>query len=190
MSATSPFLLPSACEETTAPRSMLIRAWVPVLMFACIFAIESNAQFGADHTSAPLHSFFYGLLGPVVDLDWSAMHHDIRKTGHFFGYGIFSLICFRGFWLSIGQGVSFLKRRLLCNGMAVLATALVASADEFHQSFLANRTGTPADVMLDTTGALVLQMALFLVLWCVDWQAARALGKPDEEPFQLLKLAA
>ena len=48
--------------------------------------------------------------------------------------------------------------------IAVAATILVASADEFHQTFLPNRTGSLSDVLLDTAGALTLQLTLFLIL--------------------------
>ncbi len=49
--------------------------------------------------------------------------------------------------------------------LAIFSTALVASADEFHQSFLPSRTGTPLDVLLDTTGA----SALCLLVWLICW---------------------
>ena len=38
--------------------------------------------------------------------------------------------------------------------IAVLGTALVASLDEWHQSFIPSRTGTVRDVLLDTCAAI------------------------------------
>jgi VanZ family protein len=101
------------------------------------------------------------------------IHHLIRKTGHFLGYGIFSLVCFRAFWLSFQSAASRLRRQMQAHGLAILATFLVASADEFHQSFLSNRTGQFSDVLLDTCGAVVLCLALFLVMQAAEsgWQA-------------------
>jgi VanZ family protein len=49
-----------------------------------------------------------------------------------------------------------------------LSTFLVASADEFHQSFLPNRTGQFRDVLLDSCGALVLGLLLFLVMGAIE----------------------
>jgi len=46
--------------------------------------------------------------------------------------------------------------------LALLGTALIASCDEFHQTFLPNRTGTPWDVLLDCSGALVLELIVYL----------------------------
>jgi len=40
----------------------------------------------------------------------------------------------------VSGAASLLLRRLRAHGLAILSTFLVASADEFHQSFLPNRT--------------------------------------------------
>jgi VanZ family protein len=39
---------------------------------------------------------------------------------------------------------------------------VVASCDEWHQTFLPNRTGTPWDVLLDCTGAIALQLIVYV----------------------------
>jgi VanZ family protein len=46
-------------------------------------------------------------------------------------------------------------------GLALLGTATIASCDEWHQTFLPNRTGTPWDVLLDSTGAVVLMLITY-----------------------------
>jgi VanZ family protein len=48
--------------------------------------------------------------------------------------------------------------------LAFLGTAITASADEFHQSFLPNRTGTPWDVLLDCSGALAMQLLVYVFM--------------------------
>jgi VanZ family protein len=48
----------------------------------------------------------------------------------------------------------------------VLGTAVVASLDEWHQSFNPLRTGTPKDVVLDTCAAIAAQI---LVFFSVKW---------------------
>jgi VanZ family protein len=40
----------------------------------------------------------------------------------------------------------------------------MASADEYHQSFLPNRTGSPWDVLLDCCGAIVPQVAVYVFM--------------------------
>ncbi len=49
-------------------------------------------------------------------------------------------------------------------GLALVGTALVATCDEWHQSFLPNRTGTPYDVLLDCCGALVMLIIVYIIL--------------------------
>ena len=57
------------------------------------------------------------------------------------------------------------KSRFLHDALlALLGTALVASADEFHQTFLPNRTGSPWDVLLDCCGAIVLQTMVYVFM--------------------------
>jgi VanZ family protein len=84
------------------------------------------------------------------------------------GYGTFSLVCFRCVWMEFQGAASLLLRRLRAHGLAILSTFLVASADEFHQSFLPNRTGQFRDVLLDSCGALVLGLLLFLVMGAIE----------------------
>ncbi len=141
-----------------------LRTWLPVVAGAMVFAVESTAYFGADRTSAPLQRIVEAIFGYDVCAYWDLIHHLIRKTGHFLGYGMFSLLCFRAFWITFEHLAVRLDRLLRAHGLALAATFLVASADEFHQSFLANRTGQFSDVLLDTSGAAVLSFALFLVM--------------------------
>jgi VanZ family protein len=155
---------PSGPARLQSRLQVQLRIWLPVLLCASVFAVESTSCFGADHTSAPLQRLAEAIFGNCVDAHWALIHHLIRKTGHFAGYGIFSLVCFRGFCLAFQDAASRLRRRLQAHGLAILATFLVACADEFHQSFLPNRTGQFSDVLLDTCGAVVLCLALFLVM--------------------------
>jgi VanZ family protein len=43
-------------------------------------------------------------------------------------------------------------------------TALVASLDEWHQTYLPSRTGRWQDVVLDSSAALVAQVLIWMVL--------------------------
>jgi VanZ family protein len=56
------------------------------------------------------------------------------------------------------------SRFLLDAFLALLGTALIASADEWHQSFLPNRTGTPWDAVLDCCGAITLQFVVYVFM--------------------------
>ena len=83
----------------------------------------------------------------------------IRNPGCFLGYGAIRLAWLRAWWMTLPHS-RFLPDALL----ALFGTALVASCDEWHQTFLPNRTGSPWDVLLDCTGAIVLQLIVYLFM--------------------------
>jgi len=147
-----------------------VSAWLPVVIGIGVIALESTAWLGSDHTSHPLRWLWEHIFGPVSYSRWELIHHVIRKCGHFFGYGFIGVAWLRAWWMTLSHS-HFLLDTLL----ALLGTAAVASADEFHQTFLPNRTGSPWDVLLDCCGALTLRLAVYVCLRIVrPKQLARA----------------
>ena len=136
-----------------------VRAWLPVAVAVCLVAIESTPYFGSDRTSGPLRNLWEMLFGPVSERHWNIIHILIRKCGHFLGFGLVGLTWLRAWQITLPKA-PFLRIELL----ALAGTALIASADEFHQSFLPNRTSSPRDVMLDCCGALVTQLLAYFLL--------------------------
>jgi len=136
-----------------------ISAWLPVILGICVIMMESTEMFGADHTSGPLRWLFESLFGRVADAQWELLHHIIRKSGHFLGYGAMGLLWLRAWWMTLPRS-RFLHDAIL----ALLGTALVASFDEWHQSFLPNRTGSPWDVLLDCCGAITLEVLVYVIM--------------------------
>jgi VanZ family protein len=121
--------------------------------------MESTEWMGSDHTSGPLRWLFESIFGPVADARWEPLHHFIRKSGHFLGYGAMGLLWLRAWWMTLPRS-RFLHDAFL----ALLGTALVASADEWHQTFLPNRTGSPWDVLLDCCGAITLEVLVYVFM--------------------------
>jgi len=136
-----------------------VNAWLPVLLAVLVIAAESTPAFGSEHTSAPLRWFFEHVFGPVPDWRWGSIHHFLRKTGHFIGYGLVGVTWLRALWMTFDRW-SFLRSSFL----AIIGTALIASSDEIHQTFLPNRTGLFSDVILDCCGAFVLQLLVYAAL--------------------------
>jgi VanZ family protein len=132
-------------------------AWLPVLIGIVIIAIESTETFGSNHTSGPLRRLWEALFGTVTDPNWEVIHHSIRKCGHFFAYGFIGLAWLRAWWMTLPNSRFFTDAAL-----ALFGTGLIASCDEIHQTFLPNRTGSAWDVLLDCSGALVLELIVYL----------------------------
>jgi VanZ family protein len=140
-----------------------VSAWLPVALGICVILVESTEWLGSDHTTGPLRWLFEAIFGPVSTARWEIVHHFIRKSGHFIGYGAMGLLWLRAWWMTLPHS-HFLPDSLL----ALLGTALVASYDEWHQSYLPNRTGSPWDVLLDCCGSLTLQLLIYIFV-CVMW---------------------
>jgi len=136
-----------------------VRAWFPVGLAVLMIVLESTESFGSNHTSRPLRWIWEHIVGPVTEQAWELIHHIIRKTGHFTGYGLVALTWLRAFWMSLPR-LNFLETAVL----ALLGTALTASSDEFHQTFLPNRTGLASDVVLDCCGAATMLFLFYLTM--------------------------
>ncbi|KAA6460091.1 VanZ family protein [Acidobacteria bacterium AB60] len=136
-----------------------VRVWGPVLLAIAVICIESTEMMGADNTSGPLRALYEMIFGHVPGRRWDLIHHYIRKSGHFIGYGLVGLAWLRAWWFTIPHS-RFLQDSLL----AMAGTALVAAADEYHQSFLPNRTSSPWDVLLDCCGALTMQLIVYIFM--------------------------
>jgi VanZ family protein len=133
-----------------------LRAWWPALVWACIIFTLSTDSFSADNTSrivSPiLHWFFPHASAETLD----TYHHYVRKTAHFSEYFVFYLFLFRGV-RSNRKGWRWTW------GLAALSIAAGYSAlDEIHQAFVVSRTASPWDSLLDSVGAFVASIVVFL----------------------------
>jgi VanZ family protein len=131
--------------------------WWPVVAAIGVIAVESTSIMGSDHTTGPLRWLWEHLFGHVKEQTWELFHHLLRKSGHFIGYGLVGLT-----WLRAWRRMLPQTRFFTDAGLALLATAVLASADEWHQAFLPNRGSSPWDVLLDCCGSLALQLIVYL----------------------------
>ena len=101
-------------------------------------------------------------LFPAAPDETIAVYHGyIRKTAHFTEYALLAFFAVRAFARS-----SIASLRNLKYLPPLILVALVASTDEFNQSFEASRTGSFLDILLDLSGGAAM---LFLV-WIFDSQ--------------------
>jgi VanZ family protein len=75
-----------------------------------------------------------------------------RKLVHF---GEYALLCFL-WWRLLRTGLSVRRAALV----AFVIASLYAVTDEFHQSFVEGRHGTPVDLAIDTAGAAAAAIAV------------------------------
>jgi len=146
----------------TPDRKQLVKTWVAALLWIGLIAIESTDWLSAEHTSRILYPLLHFLIG--MDLAaFAVVHHYIRKCGHFVGYFTLSFFLFRA-WRATLRLPWAPRWALRWAAIAFFMSALVASLDEWHQTFIPSRTGRISAVMLDSIAALTAQVLIFLYL--------------------------
>jgi len=134
-------------------------------------ALESTATMSAENTSHWLYPMWVRLFGPISAENWAEVHHLIRKTGHFVGYGVVSLTFFYSWRQTLRRAaVQHWTVWRRASVLAIVCTVLIASLDEYHQSFLPGRTSSVFDVGIDLCGAMVFQLVLLMTL---QWLSRR-----------------
>ena len=148
-------------------RHEVLKAWIALILWLIVIAIESTAYLSAHNTSRFLFPLLHYLFGLSLER-FEPLHFFLRKGGHVFGYGLLSILLFRA-WRETLPALGNPKWTFRWANIAVLGTALVASLDEWHQSLIPSRTGTPRDVLLDTCAGVGAQILVFL--WVVLWRS-------------------
>jgi VanZ family protein len=144
----------------TTGRHQAVKAWIALVLWLIVIAIESTTYLSSQNTSHFLYPLVHFLFG-IDEASFEPYHVFMRKSGHVFGYGLLSILLFRA-WRETLPSSTRAKWTLRWANIAVLGTCLVASLDEWHQSYLPSRTGTLRDVILDTCAGIAAQLALLL----------------------------
>jgi VanZ family protein len=148
-------------EQTRA----LFFAWLPAAIGVFVIGVESSDYLSAARTGELLEYLCRWMrCGGHQNL--MLENHILRKSGHFTGYGMLSLLLYRA-WRLTGAILSTIRAhvraRLVDVIFSLACTLAVSSADEYHQTFLPSRTGRFQDVLLDMAGAAV--FLLVFQLW-------------------------
>ena len=147
------------------PRLRLILHWIPAMVGIVVILVESTTALSSTNTSRLLLPIWEKLFGPITPERWDIVHHYIRKTGHFTGYGLISVAFFDSWRVTLERRWTAWRRRVCSSsGLSLLSTLLLASWDEWHQSLLPGRTSSPWDVGIDMCGALTAQLIVLAVL--------------------------
>lgn len=142
-------------------RPSLFRAWWPAAVWTVLITFESTDYFSSQNTGSMLYSLLTRLFGDINLYDFLIWHHYLRKTGHVVGYGVLCLLLLRGWRATFARTAAWHPPSAL---LALVATAVVASLDEWHQTFIPSRTGSVWDVLLDSCAGMVF-LAVAYVWW-------------------------
>ena len=154
----------------TPHQKQVLKVWTPAGLWMVVIAIESTDYLSSFHTSRILYPIFHFLFN--MDLrHFAVWHHLIRKTGHVVGYFIMSVLAFRA-WRATLPAIQTWAAGWAT--MAFFMTALIASLDEWHQSYLPSRTGKVSDVVLDSAAAMGAQVVIYFY-WRVKGRRSEAI---------------
>jgi VanZ family protein len=132
------------------------RTWWPALLWAVVIFLLSTDEFSAEHTSTFLYPLFHRIIPSLTAEQFASIHHLIRKSAHFSEYFVFYVLLFRG---ARGNRSGWRWTWALA---ALSIAAGYSALDEVHQAFVASRTASPWDSLLDSVGAFVASLAVFL----------------------------
>ncbi|MEZ4704235.1 MAG: VanZ family protein [Bdellovibrionota bacterium] len=132
-----------------------VRYSLPLILWMLILWVASGAGFSASHTSSWVE-MVWGWFGGSLESDGlQNLNLVLRKCGHVTAYAILSGM----FLVSAGKSWNVKKNwRLPLGILAIVFSFVYASIDEWHQSWVMERTSSIADVALDTFGAVLFQL--------------------------------
>ena len=151
---------PNSSTRMSRDRNHVLKAWIALILWLIVIAIESTTYMSSQQTSRILYPILHFLFG-INYAQFEPWHHFLRKCGHVLGYALLSILLFRA-WRETLPSPLGLKWTPRWAAIAVFGTAFVATLDEWHQSYLPSRTGTYRDVILDTSAGIAAQLAIFL----------------------------
>ena len=124
--------------------------YLPLVAWLAFISYASSASFSASNTSRIIGPLVLWLFPDTSAETLATIHFTTRKIAHFTEYAILGFLAARAFRTS--PRLAIRQRWFLISAALVVAFALL---DEYHQSFVPNRTGTIYDSFIDMAGGLV-----------------------------------
>ncbi|MDA8084179.1 MAG: VanZ family protein [Nitrospiraceae bacterium] len=146
-------------------RRLSLRVWWPVFLWMAVIFIFSSDLFSASHTSSVIEPVVYALFPGIHQETVETVHEGTRKAGHVIEYLLLGLLLFRAL-----RADSDLKWRYRWAVWTLLLVTGYAASDEFHQSFVASRTSSAFDVLIDAAGGLLAVIVMRIAALKSQWR--------------------
>jgi VanZ family protein len=145
-----------------------LRAWLPALLWAGVITFASTDTFSSANTSSVLVPIVRWIYPAISNEHLEAIHFSVRKSAHFAEYFIFYVLLYRGIR---GRRSGW---RWSWGVTAWIIAAAYSVLDEIYQSFVASRTASPWDSLLDSAGALVALLCVLLFVRFMRLEPAKS----------------
>lgn len=149
-------------ENITASRNpittRILWYWGPVAMMIGLMYYFSTDVFSADNTRNIFEKIFLWFSPHAGKQDIRTFNFILRKSAHFAEYAILGGLLFRAF-----RAGDLVRWRFKWAIQSFVFAAVWALLDEFHQTFTGKRGGSIWDSMLDSSGTLIMLVAIWFV---------------------------
>ena len=127
-----------------------LKYWLPLLVWLGVIFLGSTSLTSAEHTSRLIVPILLWLKPGMSPKTIWIILVIMRKCAHVSEYAILALLL----WRALRSGPTLRTKLPTLFNAVLLACAVFAASDEFHQSFVKSRTPSVGDVLLDVVGAL------------------------------------
>src|SRR5436309_12388649 len=128
-----------------------LKYWLPLLVWLGVIFLGSTTLMSAEHTSRLIVPILLWLKPGMSPKTIWIILVIMRKCAHVSEYAILALLL----WRALRSGPTLRTKVSMLFSTVLLACAVFAVSDEFHQSFVKSRTPSIRDVLLDVAGALL-----------------------------------
>ncbi|MEO5858696.1 MAG: VanZ family protein [Pyrinomonadaceae bacterium] len=131
-------------DAQTHGRRRWLTAFAPLVIWIVVI-IGLGSGLGAMNETSRFIRPLLEFLFPSADPETLTFYHGyIRKLAHLTEYAVLAILAGRAF-------INFRRPIIAALGLVIV----VATVDEFRQSFDPRRTGTPVDVIIDLAGGFI-----------------------------------
>src|SRR5260370_26324434 len=109
---------------------VFVECWLPVLIWLAVIFLGSTNLMSAEHTSRFIVPILLWLRPGMAPKSIWIILVIMRKCAHVTEYAILALLL----WRAVRGGPALHMKMSLLFGAVLLASALFAASDEFHQS--------------------------------------------------------
>ena len=132
--------------------------YAPLILWIGVIFFFSSQQGSMSKTSIFIRPILLFLFPNAPEETLTIYHGYIRKLAHFTEYAVLAFIALRTFRSPANEFLQ--KHRYFVSFILVFS---IASLDEFNQSFIASRTSSFWDVLLDTAGGLTVLIFVYFI---------------------------
>jgi VanZ family protein len=152
------FRMESVIDNQSQTRRGRFRRYAPLVVWMLLIFLASTGELSAPNTSRILRPLLLWLFPAISEETLTSVHFMVRKAAHFTEYAILAVFAARAFATSSHE-----RLRRAWGFATLLLVVLYSLSDEYHQSFVASRTGSIYDSLIDIAGGLA--ALAFYALW-------------------------